>query len=456
MRRTFSAGVACVLGLLVAAAGEGAIAQDLPGLGAAQAQADTEPPAGNVPLVSPDAEIARRLRDTYAQLDEFTGVRVAVRSGVVTLSGSTLSVTDKQKAQEIAERLDGVVSVENELAAEHRVTRRIFPLLAETERLGRAALAFVPLLAVAILIFVGFWWLGGFLTRSTRLFKKIAPNPFIESLVEQLVRLGFILLGLVAAMSILGATALLGSVLGAAGLFGLAIGFAVRDTIENFIASVLLSVRQPFAPNDHVIIEGYEGKITLLNSRATVITTFDGNEVRIPNATVYKANITNFSRIPERRFDFEIGVGYENDAACALAIALRTVKGVEGVLSEPGPFVIIDRLEAFAVVIKAFGWADQVKSDYGRVKSEAIRQVKDAFDRSGVRLAEPVQNIRALPPTEPQAEEGEPKPKPAAERPDAGEMGAISDTRPVSTIHEKVEAIRAKKDDLLAADGPRE
>src|SRR5690606_35135928 len=140
--------------------------------------------------------------------------------------------------------------------------------------------------------------------------------------------------------------------------------------------------RQPFAPNDHVLIEGYEGKITVLNSRATVITTFDGSEVRIPNATVYKANITNFSRSPERRFQFEIGVGYDDDLTYALALALSTVKGVEGVLEQPGPSVVVDRLDAYAVVIKVFGWADQVQSDFGKVKSETIRQVKEAFQKA--------------------------------------------------------------------------
>src|SRR5690606_18730738 len=163
------------------------------------------------------------------------------------------------------------------VTTEHRVDRRLAPLVQKSEELGRQLLAFLPLLLLAVLAFVGFWLLGRFLMRRTRLFRRLAPNAFIEALIEQVVRLLFILVGLVVAMSILGATALLGSVLGAAGVIGLALGFAVRDTIENYIASILLSVRQPFAPNDAVIIEGFEGRITRLNSRATIITTWDGN-----------------------------------------------------------------------------------------------------------------------------------------------------------------------------------
>jgi small-conductance mechanosensitive channel len=415
----------------------------------AEAESAAEP-ATPLPLESPDPLIARRLAEIYSGVDGFAGVRARVRDGVVTLQGTALTVPDREEAQTIAERLDGVVAVENELVVEHRVDRRLQPVIARARQILHATLAFLPLLLVALTVFLAFWFLGKLLTRSTRLFRRLAPNPFIMSLVKQVIRLVFMLIGLVVAMSILGATALLGSVLGAAGLLGLAIGFAVRDTIENYIASILLSVRRPFAPNDHVIIEGYEGKITLLNSRATVITTFDGNEVRIPNATVYKANITNFSRSPERRFEFEIGVGYENDLTCALALALSTVKSVDGVLEDPAPFVQIERLDAYAVTIKAFGWADQVKSDYGKVRSEAIRQVKDAFDAAGISIPEPIQSIRwlAAPPAK------EPDASPPA--PTDQELQEIYDTGPDHTLSKKVQEVRSNEDDLLTRGGARE
>jgi small-conductance mechanosensitive channel len=424
---------------------------------AGQAQEVEPPPAkaeeapAALPLASPDEEIAARLAGIYAQVEGLEGIRTQVSGGVVNLQGTTLTAADRSKAQAIAERLTGVVSVENELAVEHRVSRRLDPVVERTREIARSVLAFLPLLLVALAVFLVFWFAGKLLTRSTSLFRKLAPNPFIEALIEQVIRLGFIVAGLVAAMSILGATALLGSVLGAAGLFGLAIGFAVRDTIENYIASILLSIRQPFAPNDHVIIEGYEGKITVLNSRATVITTLDGNEVRIPNATVYKANITNFSRSPERRFEFEIGIGYENDLTCALALALSTAKGVAGVLQEPGPFVIVDRLDAYAIAIKVFGWADQVKSDYAKVKSETIRQVKEAFQAAGISIPEPIQNVRRI------ADTADAGPAAAAPQPTQAALREIRDTGADDTLTRKVSAIRSTSEtDLLSRGGAKE
>jgi small-conductance mechanosensitive channel len=99
-------------------------------------------------------------------------------------------------------------------------------------------------------------------------------------------QIGFGIAGLVVALDILNATELLGAVLGAAGVAGLALGFAVRDTIENFIASILLSLRQPFGPRDFVDIDGVQGSVARLTSRATILVSPDGNQIRIPNAAV--------------------------------------------------------------------------------------------------------------------------------------------------------------------------
>ena len=102
-----------------------------------------------------------------------------------------------------------------------------------------------------------------------------------------------LIIGIVLALSVLDASGLVSSVLGAAGLLGLALSFALRDTVENYIVSILLSLRQPFAPNDDVMIEGRQGRVIRLTSRATELLTLDGNHIRIPNAIVFEGVIVN-------------------------------------------------------------------------------------------------------------------------------------------------------------------
>ncbi|MFZ5719682.1 MAG: mechanosensitive ion channel domain-containing protein [Pseudomonadota bacterium] len=453
LRSYAPATLAAVCLALVTPAAAQAPGLELPGAGRTPAE-DAQPAAAPLELESPDPEIAARLSDLFREIEGLESVRAQVRGGVVTLGGSTLTPGHRRQAEQIASRLAGVVSVENEIVTEHRVTRRLEPLVDQAREGLRSAISFAPLALVAILVFLAFWLAGSFVTRSTRLFGRLAPNAFIESLIGQVIRLAFIVAGLVAAMSILGATTILASVLGAAGLFGLAVGFAVRDTIENYIASVLLSVRQPFAPNDHVLIEGHEGRITLLNSRATLLTTLDGNEVRIPNATVYKAIIINFTRLPERRFEFEVGVGYENDLLQAQALARRALRGVPGVLQEPRPLALAERLDPYAVTLKIYGWVDQAVSDYFKVRSEAIRTVKTVLEQAGVSMPEPIQNVRQLPPA---------SAPPAAARKTAAlsktpeDVDAVTDTTADRTIEEKVQAIRATdSEDFLSPNAPRE
>lgn len=106
----------------------------------------------------------------------------------------------------------------------------------------------------------------------------------------------------------LGATGLLGALIGTAGIIGVGLGFALKSTGENYFASILLSLRQPFDPHDLVKIDDQDGRVVRLSSRATVLLDFDGNHVRIPNSKVFNATIINYTRNPERRFWFKLEV----------------------------------------------------------------------------------------------------------------------------------------------------
>jgi small-conductance mechanosensitive channel len=177
-------------------------------------------------------------------------------------------------------------------------------------------------------------------------------------------------------------------------VIGLAVGFALRDTVENYIASLLLSLRQPFARDDLVTIDGCEGRVVRLTARATILMTPDGNHTRIPNARVYKAVIVNYTRNPKRRFQFDVGVDTEQNLAAAQELAAATLAQMDGVLADPPPSCTVEQLGESNVVLRVFGWVDQTQAEYVKVRSEAIRLVKGAFDRAGVVMPEPIYNVR--------------------------------------------------------------
>jgi small-conductance mechanosensitive channel len=398
---------------------------------------------------SQDAAIAVRIRDILAELEGFGDVTVTVSSGIVTLRGTTLDAAMAARLNDLVVRVSGVVAIENEVAETTDVVERLNPLLERVQARIEMLINYAPLLLIALLAFVAVVSAGMVLARWKYPWDRLAPNSFIADIYRTLLRLGFVVAAIVVALDILGATALLSTILGAAGIVGLAIGFAVRDTVENFIASVMLSIRQPFRPNDAIEIGGVEGKVIRLTSRATILLSYDGNHIRIPNSTVFSSRITNFTRNPERRFIFDIGVGYGTDLAEALQLAHDTLEALPYVLKTPAVNVWINQMGGSDISLSVTGWINQEQTSLQHARSEAIRLTLAAFAAEGIEMPEPTYRVLT-------EAAGAPQPLPrgksearqsAAETGSALDVNATADqelTRIVDSEREET-----KQDDLL-------
>ncbi|MEL6883611.1 MAG: mechanosensitive ion channel family protein [Pseudomonadota bacterium] len=351
----------------------------------------TDQPSGTIAVedsATQDAAIAVRIRDILGELEGFDEVTVTVSSGIVTLRGTTVDTATAERLNELVGRVEGVVAIENEVTETTDVVARLNPAVERFMARMQQLIALVPLATVALAAFLLVAALGVVLARMRYPWDRIAPNAFIADIYRQFIRILFLVGGVVVALDILGATALLGTILGAAGIVGLAIGFAVRDTVENFIASIMLSIRQPFRPNDTIEIEGDIGKVIRLTSRATILLSFDGNHIRIPNSTVFKSRIVNYTRNDERRFVIDLGVAYGTDLTHAQALALDTVSALPFVLDAPQPSVWIEELGDSAVIVKIAAWIAQHESSYLKARSEAWRLCMAAFDADGIVMPE--------------------------------------------------------------------
>ncbi len=180
-----------------------------------------------------DEAIASGLRDIFAQISGLDEVDIAVRSGVVTLSGTTRNQADRQKAEAIAGRVAGVVAVENTIDRNFEVESNVSPIVASLRGDVQNLLRGLPLLGVALLIAIAIASLGYLLAGWRKLWLWIAPNAFLADLLAGAVRVIAIVGGIIVALQVLDATALLGLVLGSAGIIGIALGFAIRDTVDN-------------------------------------------------------------------------------------------------------------------------------------------------------------------------------------------------------------------------------
>ncbi|MEE2565810.1 mechanosensitive ion channel domain-containing protein [Hyphobacterium marinum] len=359
---------------------------DPEGLETREIEAERDPAA--------DAGIAERIRGIFSEIPALSGVTVEVREGVVTLSGEVANDAAAERAVRLASRLTGVVTVEESIervvTVENNVGQIFDDLEAGTDRILRAWPVYLVALGTFLFIAVGGWLLAGW----SGLWNRLTPNPFIAELISQIVRVAALFLAVIMALSILGATALLGTFAGGAGLLGLAIGFAVRDTIENYIASIMLSLRQPFRANERVKINDHEGVVIRLTSRATVLMTLDGNHLRIPNSDVFKGVILNYTRNPERRFEFKLGVDAEDDPVEAMKVGLDAIRALDFVLADPEPVAIIEEVGDSNIVLCFMAWVNQRDTDFAKARSLAIRAAKTVIEEHGFTLPEPIYRLR--------------------------------------------------------------
>jgi len=416
------------------------------------------------PIVMPgdgpsDAEIEARISAIFDQIAPLADVEVSVEAGVVHLSGEADSADAAERAMALASRVIGVVAVESEIVRDFSFTTRLFPEQRQFSLYLGAVLRALPIVFFALTVFTLLVGTGWLIANWTGLWRRIAPNSFIVELAGSTVQAIFFILAVITALRILDATALLGAFLGAAGVVGLAVGFAVRDTLENYISSIMLSLRQPFRPNDHVVIEQHEGRVIRLTSRATILMTLQGNHLRIPNAVVFKAVILNYTRAPHRRFDFKLGVDAKDDPMAAMDTGLAALNALPFLLNEPPPHAHIEEVGDSNIILFFAAWIDQNHSDFAKSRSVGVSTVKNALEAAGFALPEPIYRLRfdaqpaqlSVPPAQTAAKEA-----PIQERPKEPAVAA-EDVAPETDIVQKVDEERSGQgEDLLNYNAPVE
>lgn len=417
------------------------------------------------PAADADAKIATRLRGFFGVLDGFDTIDVTVEQGVVTLSGTLADQADIDEAENLARQVEGVVTVQNRIERDVSVDENLGALGGISGKFADFV-QLLPLIVAAMLVALVIGGIGYVIAGFGAFWKRVMPNVFLAELVASAIRFVFVIGGLVIALDMIGAGALLGAVLGGAGVIGIALGFAMRDTVENYVASLMLSLRQPFRANDHVLIDDLEGRVIRLTSRATILMTLDGNHLRIPNGQVFKAVITNFTTNPQRRFAFELGIDADDDPNAARGLGRDVLQKLDFILDDPAPESRVVDVGDSNIVINFLGWIDQREADWHKARSRAIAAVKTALEDAGFGLPEPIYRLRFDPRTMPLPFENVESSKQAS--PESGKTKkpavpaieeTVEDVSPEHEIARMVDAERAEDaggDDLLDPARPSE
>ena len=283
-----------------------------------------------------DEAIQTRIARILNATGWYRNVEVVVDEGIVFLDGVTALEERQQWARDVSRRTEDVVAVVNRIEVREEVNWDVAPVLAEVERLARKLAVALPLILLAVLILPLTWWLSNALTGAIR--RLLAPRvdqDFLRDLIARAIAIPVFLLGVYIVLQIAGLTGLAVSLLGGAGIIGIVLGFAFRDIAENFLASLFLSIRRPFQQGDVIAVADHEGVVQTMNTRSTILLTIDGNHVQIPNATVFKSTIVNYTAAPARRVTAEVGIGYDDSIADAQEVVAARPARARGRLGRP-------------------------------------------------------------------------------------------------------------------------
>ncbi len=341
-----------------------------------------------------DEAIRNLLQAVFDRVPDLAGVDVTVDAGVVHLEGTVLRSETRTRAGELAAEIDGVLFLNNRIQESTSLEEQLKPTWTRLRELGYGALAKLPLVVVALIIVTLAGFVGSWLARWGGPKSLQLDNPFLQSLLQRFLRLFVILAALLLALDLLNATTLVGALVGTAGLAGIALSFAFKDIVENYLAGTILAFRQPFEKNDLIRVQEFEGKVVRLTARETILMNLDGDHVRIPNALILRSPMMNFTRNPLRRFHFDARVKTSDDLTLARDAAKTALSEMEGVLRDPPPQVLARELGDDAVTLRFIGWVDQRDVDLIRMRSEAIRTVKETLEAEGLTLPSPEYMIR--------------------------------------------------------------
>ena len=258
-----------------------------------------------------------------------------------------------------------------------------------------ALIKLLPNIVMAAIVMVIGFYIAKFVRKiSRKLVSKISNNITLNNLFSSVIYFIFIGIVIFTVLSILNLDKAVTSILAGAGILGLALAFAFQDIAANFMSGIFISFRKPLKVGDIVQIGDYMGKIKEINLRDTVMETFQGQTVIIPNKEVFQNPIENYTILQKRRFDLSVGVSYGDNLEKVKQITLNAVSDIEELSKQDSTQVFFVEFGDSSVNLSVRMWIDTPEqSVYNKVGSEAIMKIKKAYDANDIMIPFPIRTL---------------------------------------------------------------
>ena len=255
-------------------------------------------------------------------------------------------------------------------------------------------LAALPRFIVGIAVVLAAVMVGrlvqGIVRRGLR---RRGEHASLELALGRLIMAAAFVVGILLGVTVAFPTFTPADLVGALGIGTVAAGFAFKDVLQNFLAGILLLITKPFRVGDQIVFKEFEGDVEEIQTRATLIKTYDGRRVIIPNGELFVNAVTVNTAFTKRRLEYAIGIGYGDDIARAKEIILGVLRDADGVSPDPVADVIVVGLDESSVALRARWWSESRVADVLIAQDRVLAETKRRLQAAGIDLPFPTRQI---------------------------------------------------------------
>jgi small conductance mechanosensitive channel len=249
------------------------------------------------------------------------------------------------------------------------------------------------LIAAVVIIFIGIVLSRG-IQRIIRRAEaaKLNSDGTATSLLRGVIRYGILIICVIMILNVFGVnTASLIAVLGAAGV---AVGLALKDTLGNIAAGIILLALGNFRIGESIEFGAYSGTVKEIHLFNTILETSDGIYISAPNSSIWGSPLKNYSRNGKRRMELSIGIAYSDSVDAAFQVMQNIIAAEPGFLKDPAPQVVLQSIEASSVTITIRAWA--LLDNYWDIYWEKTKIIKAKIEEAGLHIPLPQRDVRIV------------------------------------------------------------
>ena len=267
-----------------------------------------------------------------------------------------------------------------------------------TEKIGGwidQVISMLPNFVIAVLVLIVFYLISRLLTKIIRgTLSKLTHNVAVVKLIESFTRIGVMIAALFIALGIMELEKTVTSLLAGVGIIGLAIGFAFKDAIANFLSGIYITFKSTVNVGDIMEFDNHMGTVSSIGLRAVKINTFQGQEVVIPNRLIFEDIYTHYTVNHIRRIDLNVGVSYGEDLQKVEDTTLSAIEKIDYLLkSKPIDLYYLEFGDSSINFVVRYWVNFHKQTDYLKALSDGIKNIKSAYDANDITIPFPIRTL---------------------------------------------------------------